>query len=55
MDTEAIFKALANPVRRQILQWLRAPEQYLPVELHDRIVPGSMCAGHIERLGGVSQ
>ena len=55
MDTEAIFKALANPVRRQILQWLRAPEQYVPVELHDCIVPGSMCAGHIERLGGVSQ
>ena len=26
MDIDAIHKALANPVRRQILQWLKEPE-----------------------------
>lgn len=32
MDIDAISKALANPLRRQILQWLKEPEHYLPVE-----------------------
>ncbi|EPY1139219.1 transcriptional regulator, partial [Acinetobacter baumannii] len=26
MDIDAISKALANPLRRQILQWLKEPE-----------------------------
>ncbi|MCP5774335.1 transcriptional regulator, partial [Klebsiella pneumoniae] len=29
MDPDLIFKALANPTRRQILEWLKSPEQYL--------------------------
>ncbi|MFT4020433.1 MAG: transcriptional regulator, partial [Acinetobacter sp.] len=32
MDIDAISKALANPLRRQILQWLKQPSQYFPVE-----------------------
>ncbi|MBV8634924.1 MAG: helix-turn-helix transcriptional regulator, partial [Burkholderiaceae bacterium] len=28
MDIDAIHKALANPVRRQILAWLKEPDQY---------------------------
>lgn len=31
MDIDVISKALANPLRRQILQWLKEPEQFLPV------------------------
>ena len=54
MDTDLIFKALANPIRRQILQWLKAPEQYLSVEEYGEFEHG-VCAGHIERLGQVSQ
>ena len=27
-----VFKALANPVRLQLLQWLREPERHFPVE-----------------------
>jgi ArsR family transcriptional regulator len=28
MDVDAIFKALANPTRRQILQWLKQPAHF---------------------------
>jgi len=27
-----VFKALANPVRLQVLQWLRDPEHHFPVD-----------------------
>lgn len=54
MDSNAIFKALANPLRRQILQWLKHPEQYLPEYAENGFARG-VCAGHIERLGKVSQ
>ncbi len=54
MDIDLIFKALANPTRRQILQWLKNPAQFLS---HDECVDLSrgVCAGQIERLGQVSQ
>jgi len=53
MDIDAIHKALANPVRRQILQWLKQPEQHfaeqsLPLDL-------GVCAGLIDRQLGLSQ
>ncbi len=32
MDTEAIYKALANPIRRQILQCLKEPERFISTE-----------------------
>lgn len=54
MDIDLIFKALANPIRRQILQWLKNPAQYLPLEEYGNFNRG-VCAGHIERLGQVSQ
>lgn len=53
MDIDAIHKALANPVRRQILQWLKDPnlhfvEQELPLDM-------GVCAGLIDRRLGLSQ
>ncbi|WP_312436825.1 helix-turn-helix transcriptional regulator [Janthinobacterium sp.] len=53
MDIDAIHKALANPVRRQILQWLKEPEQHfseqeLPLDM-------GVCAGLIDRRLGLSQ
>ena len=53
MDIDAIHKALANPVRRQILQWLKDPDQHfleqeLPLEM-------GVCAGLIDRRLGLSQ
>ena len=46
MDIDAIHKALANPVRREILAWLKEPEVYfggqeLPLE-------NGVCAGAID-------
>ncbi|TCM68764.1 ArsR family transcriptional regulator [Acinetobacter calcoaceticus] len=54
MDIDLIFKALANPIRRQILLWLKNPEQFLSTEEYGDFNRG-VCAGHIECLGKVSQ
>ena len=54
MDVDLIFKALANPTRRQILEWLKAPEQFLSVDECGDFKRG-VCAGHIESFGNVSQ
>ena len=53
IDFDAIHKALANPVRRQILSWLKEPEAYFEEQTH----PLSMgvCAGLIDRRSGLSQ
>ncbi len=53
MEIDAIHKALANPVRRQILAWLKEPmqhfsEQEYPLEL-------GVCAGLIDQRTGLSQ
>ncbi|MFI6031453.1 ArsR/SmtB family transcription factor [Amycolatopsis magusensis] len=51
-----VFKALANPVRLQVLQWLREPERHFPVE------PGGadphevgVCVSHIQAKAGLAQ
>ena len=53
MDKNAIHKALANPVRRDILLWLKAPaahfaQQEYPLEV-------GVCAGLIGQSAGLSQ
>jgi DNA-binding transcriptional ArsR family regulator len=53
MDIDAIHKALANPVRREILAWLKEPEihfgaQELPLE-------NGVCAGQIDARCEMSQ
>ncbi|MDH2434305.1 ArsR family transcriptional regulator [Pokkaliibacter plantistimulans] len=52
-DIDAIVKALAHPVRRQILAWLKEPEHWFatqatPLEL-------GVCAGMIFQQTGLSQ
>jgi DNA-binding transcriptional ArsR family regulator len=52
-DIDAIHKALANPVRREILGWLREPcahfaDQELPLD-------HGVCAGKIDARCGLSQ
>lgn len=54
MDQDLIFKALANPTRRQILQWLKHPDAFFPIEECNGFANG-VCAGQIEQLGKVSQ
>jgi len=55
MVIDVISKALANPLRRQILLWLKEPEQFLPVQECGGSFERGVCAGHIERLGKVAQ
>ena len=53
MDIDAIHKALANPVRRQILAWLKEPEVFFADQQHPLSL--GVCAGLIDRRCGLSQ
>jgi DNA-binding transcriptional ArsR family regulator len=53
MDIDAIHKALANPVRRQILAWLKQPEAYFADQMHP--LTFGVCAGLIDQRTGLSQ
>lgn len=53
MDIDAIHKALANPVRRQILQWLKEPQLHFAQQDHP--LDFGVCAGLIDRKLGLSQ
>ncbi|MFI6508829.1 ArsR/SmtB family transcription factor [Streptosporangium sp. NPDC050855] len=49
-----VFRALANPVRLQVLQWLRDPERHFPVEgaVADEV---GVCVSHIQAKTGLAQ
>lgn len=50
------FKALGNPVRLKILQWLRDPERHFPVQ--DGIADShdvGVCVSHIQMKTGLAQ
>lgn len=50
------FKALANPVRLQVLQWLREPERHFPVaELNADPYEVGVCVSHIQAKTGLAQ
>jgi DNA-binding transcriptional ArsR family regulator len=53
MDVDAIHKALANPVRRRILTWLKEPDRFFA----DQEQPLSMgvCATMVGRRAELSQ
>lgn len=55
-DALQIFKALSNPVRLQILQWLRDPRVHFPVErgIADPDEVG-VCVSHITEKTGLAQ
>ncbi|HEX2316255.1 MAG TPA: metalloregulator ArsR/SmtB family transcription factor [Thermomonospora sp.] len=50
------FKALANPVRLQVLQWLRDPQRHFPVDeaIADPDEVG-VCVSHIQAKTGLAQ
>ncbi|WP_329456499.1 ArsR/SmtB family transcription factor [Streptomyces sp. NBC_01497] len=50
------LKALANPVRLQVLQWLREPEDNFPVDpaVTDPRTVG-VCVSHIQAKAGLAQ
>ncbi|MGB3501771.1 MAG: metalloregulator ArsR/SmtB family transcription factor [Mesorhizobium sp.] len=47
VDTEAILKALANPVRRDMLAWLKEPEKHFSSQQHP--LDMGVCANQFER------
>jgi DNA-binding transcriptional ArsR family regulator len=53
MDIDVIHKALANPIRRQILGWLKEPEQFFAQQEHPLDI--GVCAGMIDQRVGLSQ
>ena len=53
IDIDAIHKALANPVRREILTWLKAPQAYFQMQQHPLEI--GVCAGLIDQRTGLSQ
>ncbi|MDX3773376.1 metalloregulator ArsR/SmtB family transcription factor [Chromatiaceae bacterium AAb-1] len=46
---DEIHKALAHPVRRQILSWLKEPEVHFSAQEHPLDI--GVCAGMFERCG----
>ncbi|MBV1790065.1 ArsR family transcriptional regulator [Marinobacterium sp. D7] len=52
-ELDAVIKALAHPVRRQILAWLKDPERWFS-EQHTSL-DGGVCAGMIDKKTGLSQ
>ncbi len=52
-EIDAVIKALAHPVRRQILAWLKEPEQWFSEQVHP--LEYGVCAGMIDKRTGLSQ
>ncbi|WP_028313058.1 ArsR/SmtB family transcription factor [Derxia gummosa] len=53
MDLDDILKALANPVRRDILGWLKDPETHFTEQNH--AWEDGVCVGRIWERAGLSQ
>ena len=49
IDRDAILKALASPVRRDMLAWLKEPEKHFSNEHHP--IEMGICARQFERCG----
>jgi ArsR family transcriptional regulator len=52
-DLDDIIKALAHPVRREILGWLKDPEKSFPTQIHSFEL--GVCAGKIFEKADLSQ
>lgn len=53
LDIDAIHKALANPVSREILAWLKEPEKYFSTQTYP--FHHGVCAGQIDARCNLSQ
>lgn len=49
MDRDDILKALANPARIEILNWLKNPQEHFAGQEHP--LDMGVCAGQFERCG----
>lgn len=48
-----MIKAIGHPLRRDILNWLKAPQRYFSEQHHS--VQNGVCAGQIHQRAGLSQ
>ena len=55
MDLSLALKALANDRRRQILEWLKDPEQHFPPQVDGDLKADGVCGVFIAEKLGVSQ
>src|SRR4051794_30929239 len=55
MDAAAALRALANPRRLQILEWLKDPEAHFRPQVDGDLVKDGVCAALIAEKLGVSQ
>lgn len=53
IDLDDIIKALAHPLRREILLWLKDPYASFPGQEHS--LDHGVCAGQIDQRAGLSQ
>jgi len=53
MNSDEILKALANPLRRDILRWLKTPAQEFAEQSHP--LEWGVCVGRICERAGLSQ
>ncbi|BAN50392.1 helix-turn-helix transcriptional regulator [Metapseudomonas resinovorans] len=53
IDLDEIIKALAHPMRREMLQWLKEPEKYFVEQDHPFEI--GVCAGKFDQRCGLSQ
>lgn len=53
LDLDEIIKALAHPVRREILSWLKDPAAQFPDQYNS--TENGVCAGQIDQRCGLSQ
>lgn len=53
IDLDEIIKALAHPVRREILSWLKDPATQFLDQYHS--TENGVCAGQIDQRCGLSQ
>ncbi|WP_372597500.1 ArsR/SmtB family transcription factor [Amphritea sp.] len=52
-ELDEMIKALSHPVRRDILNWLKHPEQFFADQQHP--LSFGVCAGMIDQKTGLSQ
>lgn len=55
MDELTIFKALSNPIRVDILRWLRTPEEHFPPHKEVEGFEQGVCVALIQEKSGISQ
>ncbi|TBU96461.1 ArsR/SmtB family transcription factor [Phytopseudomonas dryadis] len=53
IDLDDVIKALAHPVRRDMLRWLKEPEAYFAEQDHPFAI--GVCAGKFDERTGLSQ